>query len=679
MLKGVCGRSLFIVVCLLSFANAHAQSVLFSEVHTIADPTQAVPVEHTLSVTVAGTYSVQLVDLGASLTTPAPLASVKLAITSGSSLVQLTPKGGTAGTTLVGAGTATFAATAGDYVIHVVGLPGTVAQSGPIALTVSNTADSSVLATFSDTLALPGGVIPTNVAVINDTFTVGTTGSYIVTLSDFAFPQALTTHTVAIETDSGTLVTSPPLVAPGSVTVSLQTGVNYHVIGLGVADSSVNAGLFGASVVTASGSASVYSKLVPIGAVAPIATVPLTAGGMYTLSVADLSYPKDALTSIQAVVAVNGTSAAQLTAPGTSQPFTSVAATYQVFALASSPSIGSYALTLAPQSGAPVLSIARGVTAGGTSNPTPYSYDANVATAGAYAFTFGDFAFPSNFVSINAATVQNGVVVGQPMITAGSENVNLAAGPVSVLVFGQPGASGSLYGVDLGASGAPLLIDETQGVGQLFTARKVSVTQAGSYAVNVIDVGFPAKLSTFAVMVTQGATQIGSAFGGGQFTWSATPGNYAVNFIAQPGDDSVKDSTGAITTLSDAAGTYSLTVGTAPDVKLNSDVTSVTTGGVAHLSWTSDNDTSCTASGGWSGDQPVTGSATTAALTAKTTFTLTCSGGGATGTDSVTVDVAAAPPPPASTGGGGGAITEDLLLALFGAMVLRVAIQQKRT
>ena len=59
----------------------------------------------------------------------------------------------------------------------------------------------------------------------------------------------------------------------------------------------------------------------------------------------------------------------------------------------------------------------------------------------------------------------------------------------------------------------------------------------------------------------------------------------------------------------------------------------------ATLSWTSTNATSCTASGGWSGSKPKSGSASTGRLTSSKTFTLTCTGLGGSASDSVRVNV----------------------------------------
>jgi hypothetical protein len=85
-----------------------------------------------------------------------------------------------------------------------------------------------------------------------------------------------------------------------------------------------------------------------------------------------------------------------------------------------------------------------------------------------------------------------------------------------------------------------------------------------------------------------------------------------------------------------------------PTVTLGAQPASVTAGGSTTLSWSAANATSCTASGAWSGTKPTTGSEQTAALTATSTYTLTCAGTAGSGTQSLTVVV---------TGTSGGAVT----------------------
>jgi hypothetical protein len=664
-------RVLFVAACLLSWPTSHAQtsqvnatctnppaqSSLLSEVHTIADPSRGVPIECSFNVSVAGTYQVTLSDLGVvpgtSPPVPAPLASVKLAVTSGSTVV---------GTPLTAAGSLQIAATVGAYVIHVVGLPGTQLGSGPIGIQVTNVSDNSLLASFSSTLAIPGTALPSNESTLDDSFTVGSDGSYVVSLTDLQLPHSLPVLTLVVTTTTGTFVTNPPLTAAGSANVTLQKGVTYRIFGAAQADSTANAGLFSASVSPAGGGAPAYSKVVPVGSVVAIGSAALNAGASYTLKLADLSVPTP-LASLGAVVATSGQVVAQLTSAGSAPAFTAIAATYQVFAAASTSTTGSYAVSLTPAGGPPALSAARAVSAPGGTGPVAYSFDAAVATAGSYAFDLADFALPTSFASLTAVVFQNGALLGTPLSVPGTQNVNLSAGPLSVLVFAQPGSGGSLFGIDLtpGGTGATPIFAATQGVGQLFTARQVSITAAGNYAVHVSDVGFPTPLATFAVIVTRGSAHFGSIYGGGAFAFAAQPGNYLINFIAKPSGP-------------DQAGTYSLGVGVGPSVKLQSDATTVGSGGTVHLNWSSQNATDCTASGGWSGSQALQGTATSPALTAATTFTLTCSGAGTTDSQSVTVNVTS---PPAKSGGGG-ALDIGILVLLSGLVIGRSSCGVRR-
>src|SRR5262249_45188725 len=148
---------------LILFARAEAQTALLNEVHSVASPTQAVPVEHSFDVSLQGTYEVTLVDLGAAFIPPAPLKSAKLAVISGNTVVA----------TLTAPGSTQFDATPGTYSVQVIGAPGTDPGSGPIGVQIVNKADNSTLRSFSDTLALPSTALPSNLATIDDTFTVG--------------------------------------------------------------------------------------------------------------------------------------------------------------------------------------------------------------------------------------------------------------------------------------------------------------------------------------------------------------------------------------------------------------------------------------------------------------------------------------------------------------------------
>ncbi len=82
----------------------------------------------------------------------------------------------------------------------------------------------------------------------------------------------------------------------------------------------------------------------------------------------------------------------------------------------------------------------------------------------------------------------------------------------------------------------------------------------------------------------------------------------------------------------------------APSLTLSANPTSVAYGGTVTLSWSSQNVDSCAASGAWSGTRNTAGSSTSTALTADSTFTLTCTGAGGNVVDSILVSVGAPPP-----------------------------------
>lgn len=81
----------------------------------------------------------------------------------------------------------------------------------------------------------------------------------------------------------------------------------------------------------------------------------------------------------------------------------------------------------------------------------------------------------------------------------------------------------------------------------------------------------------------------------------------------------------------------------APTVAISASPTNVAAGESTALAWQSTNATSCTASGGWSGPRPATGTEAVSPIQSATNFTLTCTGPGGSGTDTVAVSVAAAP------------------------------------
>jgi hypothetical protein len=97
-------------------------------------------------------------------------------------------------------------------------------------------------------------------------------------------------------------------------------------------------------------------------------------------------------------------------------------------------------------------------------------------------------------------------------------------------------------------------------------------------------------------------------------------------------------STGALTAATDFTVTCAGNGGTSapvtttvhmiPTATLTADPTQVAPGTTSTLTWNSTNASSCTASGGWTGTLPTSGSQATSALNADAVFSLTCSGDG---------------------------------------------------
>jgi hypothetical protein len=626
----------------LSASPARATTALFNQVHTIAAATTAVPVEETFDAATAGTYTITLTDLGALLTPPAPLASVKLAVTNSSDALV--------GNELVGAGTLTLASLpAGSYELHVVGMPQNLPGSGPIGIQV-NGPGATPVASFQAILALPAQPLPNGEGVLDDSFSVTSSGNYTLTLTDLGLPQTLTTLTLLLIAEgSATPVTT--LAAAGSATVALTAGVTYDVFAIGAGGAPSNSGLY-AVTVTNSGSSVIYGRAVPAGSVTHLGSVALAAGSA-TLTLTDLKYPA-ALTQLGAVATLTGQPAVQLSAAG-GGAFTAASSTYEVFAYAAAaaaaPAAGSYTVQVTQGSRA-AFGVARAVVAPG-STESVYGFDGSITTAGTYGFGVADFQFPAALSSLTVGVVQGGALLGTPVTASGTTSLSASVGPISMFVFAQATSVGGLFGIDLTpASGGPAAFEATQAVGTLFSAQQIVIPDAGSYAVTAADLGFPASFATYDTIVTQGTERVGSIYGGGTFNFTATPGTYYVNFLAQP-------------TGPDQAGTYALTIAPAPSppvVSLSVDNPQVSSGGTVDIIWSTQNATSCTASGGWSGTQALNGTATSAPLTSSTTFTLSCTGPGGTTSKSVTVTIAA------PSHGGGGSVDPELLVLLFGLL-----------
>jgi hypothetical protein len=653
---------------LAASAGAPAQTPLAMTVHTVTALNQPPAVEHNFTVANAGTYSVTLTDLGGKLKsplTPAPLASVAMAVTQGASIV---------GTPVTAAGTAiTFTAPANTtYTIHVAGLPGTQAGSGPIEEDVTDSGGNNIFSSI-DSLSPPSQQ-PATAHVLADGLSVQSTGSYTVSLTDIVFPAAL--QSAALLLADNTTGNSVILPGPGQNTVTLTAGDAYQIVAFGVEASAAPGGLFGVSVSPASGPA-IYSKLVPIGAVMLLQTSvsgkpesSFTLGsGQATLALNDLSFPTVPLAAEGAAVvdATTQTAAAKITSTTTGQQNISAPSTsdtYQVYAYGvpdSTAQDGSYSVSVQQGTAFPFLE-AQAVSSSGTIQA--FNFDTSAPVAGSYAFTLTDFKFPAGLTADALVAVQNGQIV-KAINAAGNFTASLSQGLVSLLAFGQEGASAGLIGIDLSpAAGGTAVFDVTEGIGTGFSSTSFTVPSAQSVQANVADLKFPAALANLDLAVTSGTTLVGqitSAGSSGGFPFQASANTtYNINVLAQPATPS--------NSQQESAGTYAMSVDPAPTVSLNASSTSIASGGTVSLSWTATNATSCTASASpsnsaWNGaESPTGGPVTTSPLAATTTFSLSCTGGGGSANASATVTVA--PTSSGGKGGGGGALDWATLLVL---------------
>jgi len=103
--------------------------------------------------------------------------------------------------------------------------------------------------------------------------------------------------------------------------------------------------------------------------------------------------------------------------------------------------------------------------------------------------------------------------------------------------------------------------------------------------------------------------------------------------LSHPEDVVFGTPTSAIVTISGGSSTAK------PTVSLTASPSNVLSGGTTTLNWSSSNATACSASGGWTGSQTLSGSKTTGALTANQAYTLTCTGSGGSTTQSASVAV----------------------------------------
>jgi hypothetical protein len=604
------------------------------------------PSAQTFSVSTSGSYTIVLSDLQ----TPQALASVGVLVATSESAVA----------TLNEPSSTTVSLESGQiYTVQPVAAAAGGSQGGALAVQVAPTGGGAAVWQYAWTVPAPTDNSAPGQSDLQTTFTVGTSGTYNLTVVDQAFPAALSSLQLDILPQGGlTSVPGTPISGPNiSEALSLAAG-QYQLFIVAKASSPGEAGLYSVSIQGPSGPAA-YAMVVPVGQLPAPVSVNFPSSGAASLQLSDLATPS-ALSSLDVVVTQGSTLLVPKSGAGI-YTFTASAGVAQMYALAQ-PGTGATqgAFEAYFQQGS--TTVADQVVPVLAAGAYGYAFNVSLPSAGGYRVNINDYAVPLPFAGLTGLVVQDGRILASAT-GASSASFTGSAGPASVVVFPQlngPSAN-SLLGVQVSTtSGSSPFFSVTQGVGALFTSQSVTVPTSGSFGLTLTDLGFPQSFGQIAVIATQGTDVVGEVIDHGQVTLSnLAAGTYTLNVLSE-----VSPSTNL--------GSFGLNLSPVPTVDFTVSPSSVTSGNSATLSWSSLNTNSCTASGAWSGPVATSGSQSTGALAAAASYTLTCSGDG--GSVSQTVNVTIGSGGSASSGGGGGLTLLDLcLLIVFAALRSRRA------
>ncbi len=652
-LKGA--RAGIFMLALFAAVSAQAATLLDETQLVATSPAylQAAPVARALVISAAGKYTLALKDLK----TPAAFTTVGVVITNKSLEVARIDAAA-----LNDSATVDFDAQPGTYQVQVLGVP--AAQSaGTFSVTVSDKNSAATVLQTVDGMA-DIAVIPTTQATLNTTFPIASAGTYQISFTDRGFPAALNAYNLAVIGPGGGAPIATLATGQTSVSLVAASSGTYALVVISQASSTAGGGLFSLDISGGPSATTVYSATTSVGTVPAPTPVTIPAAGTYTFSLTDLAFPA-ALSSVRALI-VQNSSGATLSGAGSSA-FVAASGPASLYSIATAnptPGAGSYGvqLTLGADT---IYSVVYPVQVTDVSNLSKgFVYHVNLPGSGAYRLTLTDFGFPQTFTSIEAAVSQAGTVIGK-LNAPGGVDVQAAAGGVDVVVAAvrTSASANGLFGLSL-AQGTAVALQQTQGIGNLFSTRKITVPTAGKYEVTVTDHKIPVAFGDLAMAVTRGTALIGQIFGTGKFSFDATPGDYSLNLIA----------TAAPSANYAMYGTQVADAPPAPTLTFSANPATIAAQQTTTLTWSTNGATSCTASGGWSGTKDVNGTFVTSALAADTSYTLNCTGAGGSTSSAVTVKVTAA----AASRGGGGTISEWMILVLGSLSLWRIAAGRRR-
>jgi hypothetical protein len=244
-------------------------------------------------------------------------------------------------------------------------------------------------------------------------------------------------------------------------------------------------------------------------------------------------------------------------------------------------------------------------------------------------------------------------VSAEPLV---APDVMLAAAPTTVISGGSTRlnwkSANATACTAAGGWGGSLPTSGSRSTGPIAASTEYEVicTGSGGSATQSVTVTVAAAPPTVQLGVSPSTITFGNA---ATLRWSATN---AATCAASGGWAGAQAATGSQSTGNlEADATYILTctgpggassqsatvsvTTPAPTVSLSASPSTVGKGAHSTLRWSSANTTSCVAGGAWSGVKAVTGSVSTGALSANSTYTLTCSGSGGIAAQSETITV----------------------------------------
>jgi hypothetical protein len=647
-------RWLAVAVLLIPAVFAHAQTnPLPAETRLVALSTAPAATEEDFTIVASQDLVVTLTDLQV----PAALSTATVVVTQGGSKV------GNA-TLAVPATSATLsiAGAVGQYTLRVFGAPSASFSVGTFTVCVAPKASASNCiqsASIAGNIAAPSTAADPTVSTISQNLTVLTAGTYTVTFADDQFPVALNmAPNLALFQGSAPV----SLGIQSGATVNLNPGT-YTLLAIAQADQTAKAGLYGIAITGPAGVAPLLNSSFAVGLLSAPSQPNNPSAQSVTLRVTDFAFPAP-LAVASALVTAGAANLGSSSAAGSPLSVTAPAGSLQVWNFAAAAAAaGTYEVDLR-SSTASLLQAAYGVDNGSS---LAFAFVTSALNAGSYQANAADFEFPAALQSLQFAVAQSGTVLGKTS-AVGALNFTAAAGPVVLLVDAATPANGNgLFDVNVQTSGASpqLVFDKTQGVSasNLFDTQTINLGASGNFDVALTDLMVPAQFQNLALVVSSGGAILGKIYGGGPFSFAATPGAYQLTFIATPAPQQ-------------QYGLYAVQiVNSAPTVTLKASPTTVVAGGATTLTWTTANATACTGSGGTFTGSEATGSGTLSVIVAATTsYKLTCTGAGGSSAQSVTV-TATAPPAGSHSGGGGGGV--DLALLIWLGMLALARIRSK--